>query len=208
MNKQSKRKILTIALCSLFLFSLIVAGISYLFPTGAVSNTEIPTDTETELSLIESEPKPFVEEDGENVKWKGKVIVSKNGEVVYEGLNLLTDAGANHIKFCLGQGGCGTGAFDYIAVGNGSAPTTSSTSLDSEIAESGLSRASGTYTSLGTGHWKIEKIFSVTGTVNSINSTALFNASSSGTMIAGDTFPDTNVANGDSLNITWDVTQS
>jgi hypothetical protein len=120
----------------------------------------------------------------------------------------LTNTGKDYIKAALGNAEFGTAAFKFIAVGNGSAPTVDSTSLDNEITEAGLTRAAGTYFSTGIGTWKIEKIFSVTGTVNSINSTALFNASSGGTMLAGDTFTNTNVAPGDSLNITWTLSVS
>lgn len=126
-----------------------------------------------------------------------------------ESHNVLVNNGKDFLKVCLGvNASCGSSAFDFIAVGNGSAPTSASTSLANEIAESGLSRSFGTYTSTGTGAWKVEKVFTVTGNVNSINSTAILNASSSGTLMAGDTFSNTNVANGDSLNITWTASVS
>jgi len=138
------------------------------------------------------------------------VTLKRNGETVsYEEThNVFTDAGKNYVKQALGNAEFGATAFKYVAVGNGTAPASGSTTLNSEIAESGLTRASGTYTSTGTGAWKIEKVFSVTGTVGSVNSTGLFNASATGTMIAGDTFSNTNVASGDSLNITWTISVS
>ena len=138
-------------------------------------------------------------------------VTDKDGNVKFydEGHNTFTNAGKDHVKLFLGNSAqAGEPAAYYIAVGNGTAPGAASTTLDSEIAESGLTRAAGTYTSTGTGAWKLEKVFSVTGTVNSINSTALLNASSSGTMFAGDTFANTNVQNGDSLNITWTLSVS
>lgn len=195
MKKQTKVRILTITLCSLLLLPIAVVGITMMMPTGTITDYSVELPEEDSGSDI-------------SLGWKGVVSVSKNGVLVYQGTNLLTDAGADHIKLCLGTGGCGTGAFDYIALGNGTVPTTGSTTLDSEIAESGLERAQADYTSLGTGHWKLEEIFTATGTVNSIHTVGLFNASSSGTMIAGNNFSSVNMENADSLNITWDITQS
>jgi len=188
------RKGIIVSLGLLLAFSLFMTG-DY-FSTNSVSNVQIVEQ------VIDS---PRSEQD---LKWTGTVYVSKNGELLYEGSNLLTDAGANALKELIGNGVGTSAGWKYIAVGNGSAPTTGSTTLNSEIASAGLTRASATYTSLGTGSWKLEKIFSVTGTINSINATAMFNASSTGNMIAGDTFTNTNVINGDTLNITWTVTLS
>jgi hypothetical protein len=131
-----------------------------------------------------------------DINLKANVFVSKNGVLIYEGHNVFTDAGKEHVEAFLGTLSATGSPANYIAVGNGTAPIASSTTLNLEIATAGLTRAQGTYSSTGTGAWKIEKVFSVTGTVNSINSTALFNASSTGTMLAGDTFTNTNVANG------------
>lgn len=148
----------------------------------------------------------------EGLTWHGtvyKTVTGPDGEIKdYEvNDNLLTDAGADALKVLIGTG-VGGNAWDYIAVGSGDAPTTSSTTLDGESSGNGEDRSQGSYTSLGTGHWKIEKVFSITGTVTDLNNTGLFNASSSGNMIAGDNFTDTSVANGDSLNITWEITIS
>lgn len=138
-------------------------------------------------------------------KLNENVYISKNGQLIAQGHNLVTDAGLNHLKAFLGVGSAGSANSTFIAVGNGSAPVAASTTLNSEIAESGFERAVSTYTSTGTGAWKLEKIYTATGTVNSINSTALFNATSGGTMFAGNTFSSANFIANDILNVTWTV---
>ena len=202
MDLKSKKGKVILAISTFILMLLVLSPfIAGVFSVPSVSDVQIIDQVATAPGTQQS------------LGWKGDVYVTVkdqegNVKYYYEGSNLLTDAGANALKSLIGDGSGTAVAYDYIAVGNGTVPATGSTTLDSEIAEAGLSRAQGSYTSLGTGHWKIEKVYSVTGTVEDVNSTALFNASSSGTMIAGDTFTDTNVANGDSLNISWDITLS
>jgi len=122
---------------------------------------------------------------------------------------LLTNAGKELIEGVLGNQFSSEPTVDYIAVGgNTSAMAATDTTLANEFATCGLTRAQGTYGSTGVGAWRLEKDFAVTGTCNNINSTALFNASSSGSMLAEDVISNTNVINGDTLNITWNVTVS
>jgi hypothetical protein len=137
-------------------------------------------------------------------------IYDKDGNVKFysEHPALLTTVGKDAIKGILGVGQT-VANYTWIAVGgNTSAMAVGDTTLANEFSTCGLTRALGTYGSTGTGAWRIEKDFAVTGTCVSINSTALFNASSTGTLLAEDTISNTNVANGDTLNMTWTVSVS
>jgi hypothetical protein len=97
----------------------------------------------------------------------------------------------------------------YIAVGTGTmAVAATDTALQTETSTSGLSRAAATVSLVttnvtnDTAQWL--KSFSVTGTV-AVTESGVFNASSSGTMLCRQTFSAINVANGDTLQITWKV---
>jgi len=116
--------------------------------------------------------------------------------------NTFVDAGKNWTRDCIGQGICGATAFKYIAVGNTTAPTSSSTSLAGEIADCGLARASGTYATIGTGNWSITYLWTSSCNNEAVNTTALFNASSTGTMFMGDSFTTVTLQNTHQLNIT------
>ena len=138
-------------------------------------------------------------------------VYDSNGKIKFysEHPALLTNAGKESIEGILGNQFSSEPTVDYIAVGgNTSAMSVTDTTLANEFATCGLTRAQGTYASTGTGAWRLEKDFAVTGTCNNINSTALFNASSTGCMLAEDVISNTNVINGDTLNITWTVSVS
>jgi len=135
-------------------------------------------------------------------------LTGKDGIAKSFSHNLVTNVGLNYSRDCIGNGACGA-AFNYIAVGgNTSAQAITDTALANEFATCGLTRATGTFTNTGIGTWSLIKVFSVSGTCNNINSTGIFNASSTGTMLAEASFSNTNVINGDSLNITWTGSQS
>jgi hypothetical protein len=135
-------------------------------------------------------------------------LTSKDGIIKSQSHNLVTNLGLNYSASCIGNGTCGA-AFNYIAVGgNTSAQGVTDTTLANEFSTCGLTRATGTYTATGIGTWSLTKVFSISATCNHVNSTGIFNASSTGTMLAEASFTDTNVANGDSLNITWTGSQS
>jgi len=183
----NKKILIALALISLITFS----AIAYSFITSERQTFTVLEEPETMADIK---------------MWSNVYVTLKDSEgnvkYYHENHNVFTDAGKDATKAILGIG-TAFNNFTWIAVGNGTVPASSSTTLNLEIASAGLTRALGTYSSTGTGAWRIEKVFSVTGTVNSINSTALFNQSATGTMLAGDTFTNTNVASGDSLNISW-----
>ena len=118
--------------------------------------------------------------------------------------NVITNDGLNHIKYLIGSG-VSSGAVDYIALGNGTAPTQSSTNLSGEITNCGLSRSQGTYLSNGVGNWSIYKTFTSTCNNVVVNTTALFNATSGGIIFAGDNFTDVNMQNGYQIQIYWTI---
>lgn len=98
-------------------------------------------------------------------------------------------------------------AATYIAVGTGvGAFSASDTTLGTETAASGLSRANGTAsrvtTSVTNDTAQVTYTFTVTGTV-AVTEAGLLNASSGGSLFARQTFSAINVVNGDSLQITW-----
>ncbi|MCD6572260.1 MAG: hypothetical protein J7K62_03210 [Thermoplasmata archaeon] len=121
--------------------------------------------------------------------------------------NVITESGLNHIKYLLGTG-ISSDAVKYIALGNGTAPTSTSTSLNNEITNCGLTRAEGTYTSNGVGNWNISKTWTSTCDGVPINTTALFNASSGGTIFAGHNFGTRIVYSNDQIQINWNIAVS
>lgn len=122
--------------------------------------------------------------------------------------NLITNAGAAGVADLIGPQGS-TAPYAYIAVGTGAtAANVTDTTLQTETATSGLSRALGTTSRVTTDVTndtaQITKTFSVSGTV-AVTESGVFNAASTGTLLARQTFSAINVVNGDSLTITWKI---
>jgi len=123
--------------------------------------------------------------------------------------NLILNAGRVQMhKQCYGTSGLGTNGFNYVAWTNDSAsPAAGDTTLASEIASNGLTRAQGIVTlASGSGNQTtVDKTFNVTGT-QSVQKTALFDASSSGNMQHEIAFTQRSLANGDTLEGTFTLT--
>jgi hypothetical protein len=119
-----------------------------------------------------------------------------NGEWQHVGCtDLLTDAGKDHLKGILGGTITTNLHTKYIAIGNGTEPTASSTVLDSEQTDCGLARVLGDYYDLGTGNWEVNTTFTYTCSVQRvINTTAAFNQASGGTLFAGGAIPTVTLA--------------
>ena len=121
--------------------------------------------------------------------------------------NLITNAGfAGQASRCNGDGA--EAAFTYIAVGTGTtAAAVGDTTLETETAASGLSRAAGTAsrktTDVTNDTASLTKTFTVTGTV-AVTESGVLNAAAAGTLLSRQVFSAVNVINGDSLQITWD----
>lgn len=122
--------------------------------------------------------------------------------------NLITNAGMAGIASRINGDGS-EAAFTYIAVGTGTtAANAADTTLETETATSGLSRAAGTASRVTTDVTndtaQLTKTFSVTGSV-AVTESGVLNAASSGVLLCRQTFSAINVVNGDSLQVTWKI---
>jgi len=120
--------------------------------------------------------------------------------------NVWTNTGKNWTRDCIGQFLCGATAFKYLAVGNGSAPSATSTTLDSEITTCGFNRTTaGTYVTeqASVGNWTIYQTWTSTCNNLVVNSTAVFNATSAGTMLAGTTITSATLQSSDQLQVNY-----
>lgn len=122
--------------------------------------------------------------------------------------NLITNAGFAGVASRINGAGA-EAAFDYIAVGIGAtAANVADTTLDSEIVDSGLARAQATASRVTTDVTndtaQLVETFTVTGTKAVVES-GVFNAASTGTLLARQVFSVINVVSGDSLQITWKI---
>lgn len=122
--------------------------------------------------------------------------------------NLVTDAGRAGVASRINGAG-GEAAFTYIALGTGvAAAANGDTTLGTELATSGLSRANSTATRVTTtvtnDTAQLVNTFTVTGTA-AVTESGVLNAASVGTLLCRQTFSAINVVNGDSLQVTWKV---
>jgi len=120
--------------------------------------------------------------------------------------NLITNAGAAGVASRINGDGS-EAVFTYIAVGTGTtAAAVTDTTLETELATSGLSRAVATASRVTTDVTndtaQLVKLFSVTGTA-AVTESGVFNAASAGVLLARQIFSAINVVNGDTLQITW-----
>jgi hypothetical protein len=122
--------------------------------------------------------------------------------------NLITSAGK--AGMASRQNGDGSEAvFNYLAVGIGTtAAAVGDTTLESEITDSGLERATGTAsrstTAVTNDTAELTKTWSVTGT-KAITEAGTLNAASNGTLLARNVFSAVNVVSGDEFKITHKV---
>jgi len=137
------------------------------------------------------------------------LVKGKDGQVKDEReiRNTITNAGLAEVAGLLN--GATSGPFDYIAVGTGTTGAAAGdTALETETVDSGLARAQGTASRITTAQTndtaQVTKTFSVTGSV-AVTEAGLLDAASSGVLLARQTFSAINVANGDSLQITWKI---
>lgn len=126
--------------------------------------------------------------------------------------NLITDAGQDFFSAqCLTNTSAGTRGAGFIALTeNGTAPAVTDTTLTSEITTNGLARADATTKthSAGTDTTVIEHTFTASASFSTVQKSGLFNASSSGTMFAENTFTSTALATNDQIKVTWTITQT
>jgi len=145
---------------------------------------------------------------GEGIKYTGIMCYKVNNRPEVCSHNTYTNLGKNITRDRLGWA---VGApITAIGVGNGTAVAATDVVLNSEINECGLSRGTAGTVSIvqtSTGNFSAQKVFSVTCSAPKVNTTGLYNATSGNFLWAGDTIsPEvTNLANGDTLTITWYV---
>ena len=125
--------------------------------------------------------------------------------------NLITNAGFALVAGRLNGSGAPAAA-TYIAVGTGTnAASVSDTTLQTETATSGLSRANGSVslvtTTVANDTAQVTNTFSVSGSV-AVTESGVLNAASTGTLLCRQVFSAINVVNGDSLAITWKIKAS
>jgi hypothetical protein len=125
--------------------------------------------------------------------------------------NIVTNAGLAGIASRIN--GAGSEAiFNYIAIGTGAtAAAAGDTTLQTEIASGGGSRAAATASRVTTSTTNDTARLVYTFTFSSsfaITESGVLNASSSGVLLCRQTFSAINVANGDSLQLTWDIQAS
>lgn len=122
--------------------------------------------------------------------------------------NLVTTVGKAAIASRINGNG-GEAAAGWIAVGTGaSAAAAGDTTLGTELAVSGLSRAAVTASRVTTDVTNDTARHVVTFTVSgtaAVTEAGLFNASSAGVLFARQVFSAVNVVSGDSLQVTWDL---
>jgi hypothetical protein len=122
--------------------------------------------------------------------------------------NLVVDAGKAGVASRINGSG-GEAAFTWIAIGTGAtAANAADTTLQTEINTSGGQRANGAVSRITTDTTndtaQVVVTFAFTGSF-AVTEAGLLNASSAGTLLARQVFSAVNVANGDSLQVTWKI---
>jgi len=122
--------------------------------------------------------------------------------------NGVTSAGLAGVASRINGSGA-EAAFTFVAVGTGvTAFNVADTTLGTELAASGLSRAAASVSRVTTDvtNDTAQNVlsFTVTGTA-AVTESGVLNAASSGVLLCRQTFSAINVVNGDSLQITWKI---
>jgi hypothetical protein len=125
-----------------------------------------------------------------------------------DALNVKTTAGIDFIFAQSYSTSTGANGLNYIALSNDSLTETSgSTTLSTEIAANGLTRAQGTYAhSNGASTATVSHTFTCATSSQACQKAALFTASSSGTMNHALSFTQRTLQVGDSIAVTFTIT--
>jgi len=138
----------------------------------------------------------------DDLKLKGKLAISLNGEVVQEVDNLVVTAGKGYVASRMKD--ATATAMSHMAIGSGStAAAASDTALGNE-----LGRVSLTSTTVSSAVVTYVATFGAGTGTGAVTEAALLNASSSGTMLCRTVFSVVNKGSADSMTITWTVTVS
>jgi len=139
----------------------------------------------------------------ENFKVTGAVKITKNGEVVREIPNTIVTAGKNELASLITGNGT---VFGYMAVGTGTTSVVAGdTTLETELDRNATTVSGGTATN---NTIEFETVWNAGDGTGSITEAGIFNAASSGDMLARTTFSAVNKSASDILTITWTVTIS
>lgn len=122
--------------------------------------------------------------------------------------NLVTNAGMAGVASRINGSGAAA-QFDYIAIGTGAtAANVADTTLQTEIATNGGQRVLGTTSRVTTDVTndtaRVVATYNFTGSF-AVTESGLLNAAAAGTLLARQVFAAINVANGDSLQVTWNI---
>ena len=138
----------------------------------------------------------------DDLKLKGKLAISINGEVLQEVDNLVVTAGKGYVASRMKD--ATATAMSHMAIGSGStAAAASDTALGNE-----LGRVSLTSTTVSAAVVTYVATFGAGTGTGAVTEAALLNASSSGTMLCRTVFSVVNKGSADSMTITWTVTVS
>jgi len=137
----------------------------------------------------------------------GNVRVYKNGDLIAEQKNVLMD-GEEAIESQIKSGEAAS--WDMITLGDGAAPTDSSSTLDSEYTDCGMSPTTATVEDTGDGSWNLTATFTSTCDDIVVNTTAQYSSgASANNYFAGTGFGrDINLYSGDELTVEWSNTVS
>jgi hypothetical protein len=124
-----------------------------------------------------------------------------NGEKIGCKENVVTDVFKNDVETCMVQGGyC---VYDHIALGNTTAPTASDISHPGLISECGLSSVDGTFVDEGTGNWTIYHTWTSTCDGIVVNTTGIYNDTSSGNYGGGTAITSATLYDGDTIQVNF-----
>jgi len=144
----------------------------------------------------------------QGLHWNSEVCIYKNNELIQCEPNILCTGGKNWTRDCIGKFLCGSTNFSIIALGNTTtAQSASDTTLANEWTTCNLGRKSGEYTELtgsSDGNWTVSAVWTANDACV-VNTTGLFNATSSGTMFAQNNFTTVSLQANDQINVTWTI---
>ena len=138
----------------------------------------------------------------DNLKMKGRLQVSLNGEVVRDIDNLVVTAGKGYVASRMKD--ASATAMSHMAIGSGTtAAAAGNTALGTE-----LGRVSLTSTTVSSNVVTYVATFAAGTGTGAVTEAGIFTASSGGTMLCRTVFSVVNKGSADSMTITWTVTVS
>ena len=163
------------------------------------------------MALVGAKAAPLLDESVRVHRAIGVIEHIRNGVVIdrQEVLNVKTTAGIDYTFLrTYGTTNSANEGLNYIALSNDTLTETSaSTTLSTEIAANGLSRAIGAYAhTAGTSTATISKTFTCSTAPQAAQKAALFTASSGGTMHHALSFTQRSLQVGDQLAVTFTIT--